>query len=156
MKQIDFRPNIVLDEKTGLYGIIYLGIEVVKPYYDTIIFCSHGIYITIKLGKYGLLNSYFKEIIPCEYEIIHTIGYDFSVCLNKKYAIFKSNGFKSTEFKYDDIYYICYNAFYVEINGLCGIINQFGNEIIPIRFTREKIFESVQNKQKIKNILNIK
>ena len=31
MKQIDFRPNIVLDEKTGLYGIIYLGIEVVKP-----------------------------------------------------------------------------------------------------------------------------
>ena len=184
MEKKVFMPSIIVDKTTNLYGISYMGIDVVKPYYDYIftegilpyitmeevnklqehirntykkwtITKNTGIYFTIKSGKYGLLNSYFKEVIPNQYEYIHIIGKHLAIRLNNKYAIFNLNSMNLTQFKYDYIEYIFYNVFYVEIDGLCGLVNQFGNEIIPIRFTKETLFESVLNKQIIKNILNI-
>lgn len=109
--------------------------------------------------KYGLINTYGKEILPCEYDKVLAISsfsfyeapqkskpdsliskeYDFyAIQKNKKYALFQVGNGKYSPFKYDKISPLEKSDYYFEVlkNGRYGLIDTTFKEILPCAYNR--------------------
>ncbi|MBR2289181.1 MAG: WG repeat-containing protein [Clostridia bacterium] len=144
--------NIVI-EKDGFKGIVNstLGTVAVECNYNDVTSLSTGNsdngYIVSLDGKYGVVSSNGKEILPCNYEEIkHVYGNNMYVVkeegvqkvINNSLNVIKDSGF-------DDILEINGDYITISLNGLKGVVNAEGIELIPaqyedLKFAHENYF----------------
>lgn len=115
--------------------------------------------IVLNQQKYGLIDTYGKEMLPCKYDKILAIAsfvfyeapqksnpnsvvskeYDFyAVQKNNKYALFQVANGKYSPFKYDKISPIEKSNYYFEVlkNGRYGLVDTACKEILPCVYNR--------------------
>lgn len=135
-------PKSIIVEKEGLKGIVNDALSelVVECKYQDITSLSTGNadngYIVAVDGKYGVISGTGKEILPCNYEEIkHVYGNNMFVVkeegalkiVNNSLNVVKDNGF-------DDVKEISGDNIVIESNGLKGVINSNGVELIPAQY----------------------
>ena len=133
--------NIVI-EKDGLKGIVNSNLEkiVVECNYNDVTTLTNNTsdngYIVNKDGKFGVLNGTGKEILACNYqEIKNVTGNEMYVVkddtslkiIDSSLNVVKDGGF-------EDVSEI--NGEYITVisNGLKGVINKEGTELIPVQY----------------------
>ena len=132
----------IVVEKDGLKGIVNgtLGSLVIECKYNDITALSEDTadngYIVSVNGKYGVVSGTGSEILACNYnEIKKVAGNNMYVVkddsglkiINNSLNVIKDSGFDSvTEINGD---YIT-----IELNGLKGVINSAGIELIPMQY----------------------
>jgi len=135
-------PKSVVIEKDGLKGIVNsaLGIQVVECKYSDISSLNkdnadNG-YIIKNDGKFGIVSGTGKELLACNYEEIRRVSGN-NIYVVKEEGILKIisnslNVIKDSDF--DDVEEI--NGGYITLvqNGLKGVINESGVELIPIQY----------------------
>lgn len=98
--------------------------------------------IVIKDNKYGVIDTFFNEVIPCKFEYIEPLSNNrFLFSEGENWGIIDNlmNIIVSPE--YNDILHETENCFRVGMvvkNGSCsekhyGLLNEYGNTIIPIK-----------------------
>ena len=132
----------ILVEKNGLKGMVNstLGSLIIECNYNDISSLNVDVaddgYIVNKDGKYGVLNGTGKEILECKYqEIKNVTGNDMYVVKDEgglKIIDNSSNVIKDSGF--DNVKEINGEYIIVELNGLKGVINKNGEELIPIQY----------------------
>lgn len=139
---LDGIQKSIVVEKEGIKGIVNssLGTIVVNCEYNDIfslnIDNADNGYIVKKDEKYGILSGTGKEILGCNYlEIKHVTGNNMYVVkdennlkiIDNNLNIIKEEGF-------DDVTEINGEYITIEVNGLKGVINKNGEEIIPVQY----------------------
>lgn len=137
--------NIVV-EKDGLKGMVnsHLGKLIIDCEYNDITTLTNGIsdngYIVNKDGNYGVLNGTGKEILACNYkEIKNVTGNEMYVVkdddelkiIDSSLNIVKDDGF-------EDVTEINGEFITISLNGLKGVINKEGIELIPAQYEELK------------------
>lgn len=108
--------------------------EVQKKYQEIFNF-EEGTAI-VKSSKFGLIDEFGKEILPCEYDSITSVMKDVRFAKrNKKYCVVNKDGEAITECIYADYaHQEFYNFIPVKLNGKWGFLNYEGKEAIQFKF----------------------
>ena len=132
----------IVIEKDGLKGIVNatLGSQVVTCGYNDISSLDPGNgdngYIVGIDGKYGVVSGTGKEVLACNYEEIrHVSGNNMYVVKEEgtlKIIYNSLNVVKDNEF--DNVKEINGDYITIELNGLFGVVNKEGIELIPIQY----------------------
>ena len=137
-----------------LYGFINSRNEyVIKAQYENVTtngFDSgfhRGFAMVKKNGKWGVIDTTGKVVIPCSYDDVSVqggTGYRIWKVLNgtKLGLVSAVNGAVVVPVKYDYIGDLCYGRIKMGINGKYGYLDKNGNVVIPARYDRAYDFES--------------
>lgn len=153
--------------KSGLWGFQCNTITISKPKYNKVgNFNPLGFYIVKKSYKYGLVNKYGQEVVPCIYEELLLVFSNCCLALDKKGKVFINyETSKSISFPYDLMYSLpgSDNLFCVEMKiksleivtssrrrliktytfkELFGVINLDGSEVLPPIYTKIYDYEN--------------
>ncbi|MCE7042340.1 WG repeat-containing protein [Dyadobacter sp. CY312] len=146
----EFIYQVKINDKIGYFNINTQKFTVPVEYQDTRVNYIGGYYILKKDGKYGVIDSLNKIVIPFNYENIVADGSknfeEYSVKQNKKYALFRL-GMQLTDFKYDNLYLKDKDDFchYYSINGKFGYLLSSGKELTEPIFTLPSSFKGNRN-----------
>ena len=113
-----------------------------SKYYNFINVAENGYMIVRDGNKYGVIDTNFKEVIPCVYDDMHYFKENlffahknkklFQVCKKQIYttALIEDELDYTLILKIENIpYYIAFK------DNLCGIVNKYLNEVIPIKYS---------------------
>ena len=148
----------IIVEKDGFKGALNstLGSLVIECSYDEInslsLNTSDNGYIVKKDDKFGVLSATGKEILACNYKSIK------NVTNNNMYVVEDEEGMKIIDSAlnvvkdsgFDNVVEINGEYIITEVNGLKGVINEHGIELIPnqyedLKFACEKYFIAKNN-----------
>lgn len=135
-----FEDGISVAKKHGKYGLIdTLGNTVVPFLYnDAMDWCQMNRLGVKKKNKWGFIDRYNNIKIPFKYGYVNNFEPNgLSICSTKgiRYSLIDTNGVKITKSKYIGIQGI-YNTdlFIVRLKDKYGVINNFGDILIPIKY----------------------
>lgn len=126
------------DPKTEGYGLLDSNADVVvNPDYASLAIDENKAYTVKAGGRFGVINSTGKAIIPVEYDSINVKGGKYYVEKNSLHGIFKPDGTVLIPVEYDSIY-IQGTQYEVAKGGKEGVLSSDGSIILPADY------ESVQ------------
>lgn len=86
-------------------------------------------------GKYGFIDSSFKEVIPCKFEeVTHFSGGIAGFKLNSKWGILNNTGKILVPPTYESIKYPSEGMMGVQKNNQWGLVDKTGRLVIPYKF----------------------
>lgn len=126
------------DPKTEGYGLLDSKADVVvNPDYASLAINENKAYTVKAGGRFGVIDSTGKAIIPIEYDSINAKGGNYYVEKNSLHGIFKPDGTVLIPVEYDSIY-IQGTQYEVAKGGKEGVLSSDGSIILPADY------ESVQ------------
>lgn len=141
-------------EKNILYSIVSNKDRTDSINADIIVLSKYFLKLSYN-GKFGLVDSFCKIIIPPIYDDIYPVSdCIFTVLKNGKWAIANAQGKIKTNFKYDEVF--PYNSFFCLVNteNYWGIIDKTASEFVKPIYTKidqmEKIFKLYDKKGGLK------
>lgn len=87
--------------------------------------------------KYGVVDSFGNEVLPCRYQWLEIAGSDLFVINGDKAGVINRNGQTVIPFVYEYLRFLGYNSFEARKQGQCGVISTSGREILPF------VYESI-------------
>jgi hypothetical protein len=141
-----FGNNDLAPAKKVKWGLINRkGDFVIPPKYDDMFTFQKGILRVKQDNKVGFLNEQGEEVIPIIYDDADAYYNNdvLRVKRNNKYAILAKTGKELCDFKYDVLSKFKYNCSMVKVGNLVGVINNSGEEIIPVKYESVDIQEDL-------------
>lgn len=100
--------------------------------------------------KYGFVDEYGKQVIPCKYDHVTPFSSGKSiVTLNNKKGIINRRGSELLAIKYDKIKSFIFGFAKIEANGKVGSINNVGEIVIPVAYDDLHWVGDIQNRKAI-------
>ncbi len=81
--------------------------------------------------KYGVVDSFGNEILPCRYPWLEIAGPDLFVINGDKAGVINRSGDTVIPFVYEYLRFLGNNSFEARKHGRCGVISTSGREILP-------------------------
>lgn len=124
-------------KSNSLYGYLdNTGCEIIKPRFQKANSFTYEGYASVMMNdKWGIINNTGTAIIACKYDEIGNIKFGvFSASVNGKWALISMEGDQLSQ-EYDEKFNINDQGFAsVKKNGLSGIIDKNGKEVIPCKY----------------------
>lgn len=143
--------QVTKNNKIGYFDLLSEKLILPVEYESTgVYYLVGGSYILKKDGRYGVLDSLQRIVIPFEYDYINANrDYHadfFEVKLNNKSALFKKS-IKLTDFKYSSIFLAGTDEYChrYTIDGKFGFLLKSGRELTRAIFTRPDYFKNDSN-----------
>ncbi|OGO88094.1 MAG: hypothetical protein A2Y24_07510 [Clostridiales bacterium GWE2_32_10] len=109
--------------------------------FDYLYIFIDGLALVLKDKKYGFINPYGQEVIPCIYENMEIFESDVArACIDGKCGLINRKGEHVIDFIYDEIAKFSDGCAVVRKGEKKGAINQEGEGIIPCMY--ENLFDS--------------
>ena len=151
LKTVDNSNLAFAPAKTGYYWIHNYGFidvngkELTTFKYDLVRDFSNGVAEVSKNRKWGLINKQGREITPIKYEEIKkTYNNEVDAVLRiyyeykdskKVYGLLSTNGKELTAPVYEEINPFHEGLATMQKNGMMGVLNMEGKEVVPARYT---------------------
>ena len=81
--------------------------------------------------KFGVVDSFGNEILPCRYPWLEIAGPDLFVINGDKAGVINRSGDTVIPFVYEYLRFLGNNSFEARKHGRCGVISTSGREILP-------------------------
>ncbi|HMQ88481.1 MAG TPA: WG repeat-containing protein [Flavilitoribacter sp.] len=122
-----------------------LGTMVVEPRFSFAFDLVNNVGIVASDGKWGLVNSKGKNLIPCKYDGIEFLENTDNKIVRvyvqePKYGLIDTLGRIAVNATYDEIGSFAEGRLAVKRNGMWGFVNADGIEVIPCRFREVRDF----------------
>ena len=121
----------------GRWGVIdWRGIVVVPIQYDSVsIDRRQEAFIFKSGGKYGVLNKQGLQSIPCIYDSLCPSEDGVIIAkINERVGLLSITGRNITGMVYDNIKYVSGLGYCAQLNGMWGILNELGYNILPFKY----------------------
>ena len=143
----DHSDLIMVAKNSHSAGFMNRQLEwVIPPEFSESLWCdletdnlfSHGM-IVVEDGsfKYGVVDSFGNEVLPCRYQWLEIAGPDLYVINEDKAGVINQNGDTVIPFVYEYLRFLGNNSFEARKQGQCGVISTSGREILPF------VYESI-------------
>lgn len=153
--------HLIYFPKDRLFRNILTGNPITSNIYDDGTPFQNGIAKVKRNDKWGCIDKFGSEIIPCEYltynflakEIIpctyqnmHVLNNQYiQVYNNGKYGLIDTSGKIILPTKFDDIKLFCNNLFWVKANNKWGVVNSDGILVTPYKYSETRGSRVVHN-----------
>lgn len=107
---------------------------IVQPIYDQVSPFHKGLSVTLKDGKYGLINQSGKLILAEDFTSIDRHNDYIILNSNGVFGLADAKGKLIRSPQYDRITALTDNYFLIERDGLKGVINLSGKDVIPLSY----------------------
>ncbi|MBO3700785.1 WG repeat-containing protein [Roseivirga sp. E12] len=107
---------------------------VVQPTYDSVEAFDKGLSIVMKNGKFGIIDSLGKSILPEDFTAIDRQKDYIILNSNGVYGLADARGKLIRTPQYDSIYPLTNGYFLIGRDGLKGVINLKGQDIVPLSY----------------------
>jgi hypothetical protein len=135
-----FRDNAHLNCESCTWGFVDTAGQIrIKPQFSFVRDFINEVGIVQCDNKWGVVNRYGKQVIPCQYDAIHFLENTENKIIRlyvqrPKYGLIDTLGQLAVNAVYDQIGSFRENRLAVMRDGLWGFVNQEGMEVIPCRF----------------------
>ncbi len=103
--------------------------------YESINILENNLYQVSKAGKYGVVDTGGKNIVPVKYDKVGPFaGGLFVVTLNHKYGAVNTKGVEIIPCKYDHLHDFEYDLLRAQQDGKWGAFDKQGALVIPIQY----------------------
>ncbi len=143
----DHSDLIMVAKNSHSAGFMNRQLEwVIPPEFSESLWCdletdnlfSHGmIVVEDSSSKYGVVDSFGNEVLPCRYQWLEIAGPDLYVINEDKAGVINQNGDTVIPFVYEYLRFLGNNSFEARKQGQCGVISTSGREILPF------VYESI-------------
>ncbi len=143
----DHSDLIMVAKNSHSAGFMNRQLEwVIPPEFSESLWCdletdnlfSHGMIVVEDSSfKYGVVDSFGNEVLPCRYQWLEIAGPDLYVINEDKAGVINQNGDTVIPFVYEYLRFLGNNSFEARKQGQCGVISTSGREILPF------VYESI-------------
>ena len=119
----------------GKWGFVNLNEEIIiQPNFDQVDSFENGMSIVSNSGKWGIINTKGEFLLTLDYEHISRLGSNFIIHSNHQIGLADANARIIKNPSFDNIKPLEDGYYLVERNGLLGVINSEGHDIIPTSY----------------------
>ena len=124
------------DPKTEGYGLLDSNADVVvNPDYASLAIDENKAYTVKACGRFGVIDSTGKAIIPIEYDSISIQGTQYKVVKGSKRGVLSSDGSIILPVDYESVQKLEDGRYYISINKKYGIADETGKSIIEPKYS---------------------
>ncbi|WP_420385648.1 WG repeat-containing protein [Roseivirga sp.] len=123
----------------GKWGFVNENEELaIQPNYDLVEPFQNGLAIVMNNDKYGIINTNAEPVVKIDYDLIEKTGDYFLLTSNGQTGLIDGKGRIIKNPSYNSISPLQDGFFLVERDGLFGVINLSGDDILPTSYEQIK------------------